>query len=163
MFDQSEELLFLRQACQHAAEASSDQQTQNGAVLVARTGQIVLAANTLPAISFKEDRLVRPHKYQYIEHAERNVIYAAAKRGICTEHATLYCPWFACTDCARAIIQAGIRRVVGHIVPYMKTPVRWQDSVRLADEMLDEAGVLRAYKDDELNVAFLFDGELLEL
>lgn len=163
MFEQNEELLFLRQACQHAAEASSDPHTQNGAVLVALNGQVVVAANTLPDIVFKEERLVRPQKYSYIEHAERNVIYTAAKRGICTARATLYCPWFACTDCARAIIQAGIQRVVGHLTPYMKTPERWRESVQRADEMLDEAGVIRAYKDDELNVSFLFDGELLEL
>lgn len=154
---------LLIEACRHAANFSTDPSTQNGALLVSMMGEVVLAANTMPDIESKPERLERPKKYFYIEHAERNVIYAAAKAGVRTEHATLYCPWFACADCARAIIQAGIKRVVGHIVPYMQTPDRWKESVQAADEMLQEAGVIRSYLDVELGVSFLFDGQLLEL
>ena len=157
------DLLLLAEACRHAAEHSTDLQTQNGALLVSRMGEIVVAANTMPPIESKPERLERPQKYFYIEHAERNAIYTAARRGVCTEGATLYCPWFACADCARAIIQAGIVRVVGHMTPWLQTPDRWKDSVRAADEMLDEAKVIRVYLEDELNVSFKFDGELLEL
>jgi dCMP deaminase len=49
-----------------------------------------------------------------MEHAERDAIYKAAFVGMQTEGATLYVPWFACADCARAIIAAGITRVVGN-------------------------------------------------
>lgn len=157
------DIKLLAEACRHAANFSTDPSTQNGALLVSRMGEVLMAANTMPDIEAKPERLSRPQKYFYIEHAERNVIYAAAKAGVRTEHATLYCPWFACADCARAIIQAGITRVVGHVVPYLQTPDRWKDSVRAADEMLQEAGVITAYLEDSLDVSFLFDGQLLEL
>ena len=160
---QARDLLLLAEACKHAALHSTDPQTQNGALIVSHAGEIVLAANTMPPIDRKPERFERPRKYLYIEHAERNVIYAAAKAGISTDGATLYCPWFACADCARAIIQAGIQRVVGHIVPRLQTPDRWKDSVTAADAMLSEAKVLCSYLEDELGVSFLFNGELLEL
>jgi dCMP deaminase len=157
------DLKLLAEACRHAAEFSMDPHTQNGALLVSTMGEVVLAANTMPEIESRPERFVRPKKYLYIEHAERNAIYLAARRGICTENATLYVPWFACADCARAIIQAGITRVVGHIVPWMQTPDRWKESVRAAESMLEEAGVVSSYLDDELGVSFLFDGKLLTL
>lgn len=157
------DIKLLHEACRYGAEFSMDPQTQNGALLMSVMGEVVMAANTMPDIEPKSDRLVRPRKYLYIEHAERNAIYLAAKRGICTERATLYVPWFACADCARAIIQAGVKRVVGHIVPWLQTPDRWKESIRAADEMLQEAGVITSYLEDELNVSFLFDGKVLEL
>lgn len=157
------DIKLLHEACRHGAEFSMDPQTQNGALLMSVMGEVVMAANTTPDIEPRSDRLVRPRKYLYIEHAERNAIYLAAKRGICTDHATLYVPWFACADCARAIIQAGIKRVVGHIVPWMQTPDRWKESIKAADEMLHEAGVITSYLEDELNVSFMFDGKILEL
>lgn len=157
------DIKLLHEACRYAAEFSMDPNTQNGALLMSVTGEVVMAANTMPDIELRQSRLTRPQKYLYIEHAERNAIYLAAKRGICTERATLYVPWFACADCARAIIQAGIKRVVGHIVPWLQTPDRWRDSVRAADEMLQEAGVIASYLEDEIGVSFLFDGKTLEL
>lgn len=161
--DLARDVKFLVAACRYAAKFSADPHTQNGALLVSRMGEVVLAANTLPSVEATPDRLVRPKKYLYIEHAERNAIYAAAKTGVKTSKATLYCPWFACADCARAIIQAGIQRVVGHIVPYTLTPDRWKESVQAANDMLQEAGVVCSYLDVELGVSFLFNGELLEL
>ena len=47
--------------------------------------------------------------------------------------------WFPCTDCARAIIQAGITEVVG--AHYDPTHERWGKSFITAMEMLTEAGV----------------------
>ena len=154
---------LLKEACRCAAELSNDPHTQNGAVLLALTGEIVVAANTLPEIEARAERLVRPLKYAYIEHAERNVIYAAAKQGVATDRATLYCPWFACADCARAIIQAGIKHVVGHITPRKYSPERWHESIRIADEMLVEAGIQTTLLKEKLDVSFLFDGNLMEL
>lgn len=157
------DIFFLREACVHAAAFSTDPKTQNGAILVSRMGEVVMAANTTPPIEIKPERLERPQKYLYIEHAERNAIYAAAKQGVRTDGATLYCPWFACADCARAIIQAGITRVVGHSIPWRQTPDRWKESVKAADDMLAEAKIVCEYLHDPLGVSFLFDGELLEL
>lgn len=45
-------------------------------------------------------------------HAEMNAILQAAKMGVSVEKATLYCSMEPCLNCAKAIIQAGIVRVV---------------------------------------------------
>ena len=45
-------------------------------------------------------------------HAEQNAIIQAALHGISTKGATLYCKMEPCLDCAKMIINAGIKRVV---------------------------------------------------
>jgi len=45
-------------------------------------------------------------------HAEQNAILQAAMHGISTAGATLYCKMEPCIDCAKMIINAGIKRVV---------------------------------------------------
>ena len=121
---------WLRIAAQEAAAGSHDMHTQNGAILVPRAAAYVcVGVNKVPAgIWASPDRLARPAKYEYIEHAERMAIYQAARVGTPTRGATLYCPWFACMDCARAIIVAGITEVVGHVRPRAATPERWTSS-----------------------------------
>jgi hypothetical protein len=42
------------------------------------------------------------------------LVDGAAGRGVSTHGATLYGPWFACRECARATIFGGIKEVVGH-------------------------------------------------
>lgn len=45
-------------------------------------------------------------------HAEQNAIVQAAKRGVSIDGATLYCKMEPCLDCAKMIINSGIKRVV---------------------------------------------------
>ena len=45
-------------------------------------------------------------------HSEINAIIQAALHGVSTDGATLYCTHMPCSSCAKAIINAGIRRVV---------------------------------------------------
>jgi dCMP deaminase len=45
-------------------------------------------------------------------HAELNAITNAARVGVAVEGATLYCKFLPCYTCAKAIINAGIKRVV---------------------------------------------------
>ncbi|MFH1657215.1 MAG: deaminase, partial [bacterium] len=73
-------------------------------------------------------------------HAERNIIYQAAKLGIKTKGLTMVCPWAACSDCAQAIIQAGIKRLVVHKQALDKSG-HWQGDIEIAFAMLGEAGV----------------------
>jgi dCMP deaminase len=155
----------------HAKMNSDDPSTQCGAVLVPagpagyRNTQVCFGTNHFPkGVKVTPDRLAdRDTKLFYMVHAERDVIYKAALRGISTLDATLYVPWFACADCAQAIIQSGITRVVGHQAVMDKTPERWMESIQAADQMLDEAGVKREYYtrsifDNDFKV--LFDGGL---
>ena len=152
------ELDYLREACRYAVQHSHDQDTQNGAVLVT-SRQMIYAANCVPAgVNRSEHRLSRPFKYDFIEHAERAAIHKAAATGAATAGATLYCPWFACTDCARAIVSAGIREVVGLIALRNATPARWLLKVEMAEKMLEEAGVSQRLLADTVGVTIRFDG-----
>ena len=79
------------------------------------------------------ERLEAPTKYLWIEHAERNAIYNAARAGMGLEGCTLYCETPS-MDCARAIVQAGIVQVVldgaggevqlGAVQPALRTGAR---------------------------------------
>jgi dCMP deaminase len=157
---------LLRTAAFAAARRSHDPRTQNGAVLVPSGGwmPVAVAANHYPVRWWAAgSRLEAPEKYRYIEHAERAVIYKAAACGQATEGSTLYCPWFACTDCARAIICAGVAAVVGHEAARARTPSRWAGEVAAAESMLTDAGVAMRWLGGTLGVSILFDGEKLEL
>lgn len=90
------------------------------------------------------ERWGRPIKYHYVEHAERNAIYNAARVGVSLRGATMFMNWAPdgiCSDCARAIIQAGIARVIGPNRPFPGKGEHWEQSLRVAREMLREAGV----------------------
>lgn len=58
------------------------------------------------------ERLERPEKYMWIEHGDRNAIYAAARVGTPLDGCKMYLPGLPCMDCGRAIIQVGIVEVV---------------------------------------------------
>lgn len=135
-----------------AATKSPDPSTQNGAVIpytdvgaeyMGRPAERFITGWTdfPPGVANTPERLVRPLKYQYVEHAERNCILNAAREYVPLKGATMYVPWFACSDCARAIICSGIRRLVGHKKMADDTPERWKESITHAMNMLREAGV----------------------
>lgn len=67
----------------------------------------------------------------YVLHAEANAISKVAKSGNSSEGATLYITASPCMECAKLIVQAGIKRVV------------YRDEYRLMDgvELLKRAGV----------------------
>ncbi len=122
----------------------------------------VEGANHFPdGVVDSPDRWERPIKYSFVEHAERMAIYNAAFNGIPTDGAKLYCPWFACADCARAIICAGIREVIGLQSYYADKSAHWDESIKLANIMLDEAGVKRRYIDHTFGIQILRQGSLI--
>jgi dCMP deaminase len=82
-------------------------------------------------------RLERPAKYVFMEHAERNAIYNAARRGIVLYGATIYLTWFPCADCARAIVCAGIKKLVGYEPDWTEERYGFKD----ARTILEEGGV----------------------
>jgi deoxycytidylate deaminase len=151
----------LRLAANYARYTSHDPRTQNGAVLVAGT-KSVAAANVYPLASWRRHG-EPPSKYAYIEHAERAAIYKAAQAGYTTAGSTLYVVWFACPDCARAIIAAGVSTVVGSLHARVATPERWEKDVSLGESMLRDAGVNTRWLAEKLGVTIIFDGKELSL
>lgn len=167
--DQWSDLDFLRRAYIYARDESTDPSTQCGAVLVPRGGinLATFGANHFPpGVECTPEMLAdRDVKLFRMQHAERAAICKAALNGFATFGATLYAPWYACNECAKDIIDCGIRRIVGHQSIMDKTPERWRESIRQADKMLDEAGVERYYSEGDLfqgdtAYAVLFDGKL---
>lgn len=63
-------------------------------------------------IDHDKEKWVKPEKYFWVEHAERNAIYNAARMGTSLLDCDIYVSHFPCVDCARAIIQSGITRVI---------------------------------------------------
>lgn len=154
---------LLQMAAHFASLTSHDQRTQNGAVLASGYRHIA-SANVYPLAAWRRGgRLESPAKYDYIEHAERAVIYKAAQAGHSTHGATMYVVWFACPDCARAIIAAGVSTVVGSLHARQATPERWLERVELGESMLREAGVNLRWVADKIGVSILFDGKELSL
>ena len=136
--------IYLKYAYETAKHKSTDPRTQNGAVLVDHSvGMIATDANRFPngVNDTLDDRWNNENKYHYVEHAERNTIYRAIRSGFSPENLTLYCPFYACSDCARAIIQTGIKRVVGHKEDMDLMPDRWKTSCSIGHTMMQEAGV----------------------
>ena len=152
---------YLREALRYAKSYSHDSSTQCGAVLVVGR-KLVYAANQFPAGLGRGEPLTRETKYLLIEHAERAAIYKAAACGVPTAGATLYAPWFACCDCARGIILAGIREVVGLMRLRLATPERWEANIQKAEEMLVAAGVGVRWIADPVGVTITFNGGVLE-
>lgn len=156
---------YLLIAYKHAQKFSTDPSSQNAALLVDPNGTIfVQAANYFPSgVEETPERWERPLKYSFVEHAERNAIYAAAADGFSTRGCTMYVPWFACADCARAIIQCGIVEVIGHDAPIHKSRQDWHKSVEVAEIMFKEAGVKFSRIPGEMKgIKIRFNGELLE-
>lgn len=126
------------------ATKSPDNSTQLAAVIVDET---YVMGFTMAYNGFTEGwitneyNLSRPRKYQIIEHAERRAIYKAARYGIATEGKALYCTWAACVDCARAIVEAGLSKLVRHYPPLDDATERWLESTSMGDSILKAGGV----------------------
>lgn len=129
----------MRELLDQAKAASDDQDTATSVVLILACGHVITASNTLPAgVARSHERTSRPSKYHWIEHSERNALYAAARVGKATEGSTMYMDWFPCADCARAIVQAGVR--VLYCGPLPSDDGRYGFSA--AASILAEGGVL---------------------
>ena len=134
------ELAFL------VASWSKDPSTKTGAVVVGpdreirATGYNGLVRGVDDNIS---ERMERPTKYDFFEHAERNAIYNACLTGISLKGCILYATHAPCTDCARAIIQAGIKMVITNkiIIDENSPKGTWRDKLEYSAQMFKEAGI----------------------
>ena len=132
------------------ASRSKDPNTQFSCVIVGPENNIrATGYNSLPrgvrddAEKFPE-RFQRPEKYMWIEHAERNAIYSAARIGVPLSGSKLIAPGLPCMDCGRAIIQVGIVEVVYDYekqIAWEKTTPKYVPDFERVRGLLDEAGV----------------------
>ena len=126
------------------SEWSKDPSTKIGCVVVGDKGQVLAQGyNGFPrGIEDSEERLDnRETKLKYVVHGEMNAIYNACYNGISLEGSTMYVTGLpTCSDCAKGVIQVGIKRVVWP-KELENVEDRWKESIKLTMSMFDEAGV----------------------
>jgi dCMP deaminase len=112
-------------------EKSKDNNTKIGAVIVGEDNEILTTGyNSFPRglndnISERQER---PEKYFWFEHAERNAIYNAARIGVSLKGSTAYLTsGLPCMDCARGLIQSGVKRVVCKLECTTKNKDKWDE------------------------------------
>lgn len=125
---------------------SKDPSTKVGAVVVGPDREIRSTGYNGIVRGVNDDlpeRMERPTKYDFFEHAERNAVYNACLIGASLKGCVIYVTSMPCPDCARAIIQSGIKMVVTYkFEPQEGQPVgTWRDKVSYSEQMLKEAGV----------------------
>ena len=120
---------------------SKDPNSQVGACIVSQDNKILsMGYNGFPIGCSDDDfpwaREGDPleTKYLYVTHSELNAILNY--RGGSLEGAKLYVTLFPCNECAKAIIQAGIKTIV-----YANDKYAGTASVIASKKMLDAAGV----------------------
>ncbi len=123
-----------------SAMRSKDPSTQVGACIVNEKNRIVgIGYNGFPhgidddAYPWTGEGSFLDTKYPYVVHAEPNAILNST---VPLEGATLYVTLFPCHECAKLIIQSGIREIV-----YIENKYQEASSVQASMRMLTDAGV----------------------
>lgn len=130
--------------CKLIATWSKDPSSQIGAVAVNDNRRILATGyNGFPkGIADTEERLNnREEKYPLIVHAETNALMNALYAGVSLKDATMYVHGLpVCPECAKLIIQAGVKRVV--INDIVNATEKWRDLwITSTSLMFKEAGV----------------------
>lgn len=126
---------------------SKDESTKVGCVIIGPDKEVrSMGYNGLPrgVDDTVAIRNIRPTKYDWFEHAERNAIYNAGLYGASIKNCVLYVTLPPRPDCARGIIQSGIREIVYMDLPddNGKKTAGWRDKLDISFTMFDEAGVI---------------------
>ena len=122
-----------------AARRSKDPSTQVGACIVSPENIIISTGyNGMPKgcsdDEFPWDRTGAETKYPYVVHAELNAILNANGRDL--RDSRVYVALFPCNECAKAIIQSGVKEVV-----YLSDKYAGTAENLASKRMLDAAGV----------------------
>lgn len=124
---------------------SKDGSTQIGSVIVGEDNEILSTGyNSFPRglDDNVPERHQRPEKYLWTEHSERNAIYNAARVGTSLKNATIYLTSGPpCMDCARGIINAGIKKVYCKSTCTTTNKEMWEEQQKKSLIMLEECGV----------------------
>lgn len=97
------------------AARSHDAETKVGAVIVNNKSGAIIATGFNGFVRGADDGVLpstRPGKYEFILHAEQNLIANCARHGISMEDCTLVCTLSPCKLCMRLLINCGITKVI---------------------------------------------------
>lgn len=96
------------------ATLSHDAETKVGALLInPKTGAVMAEGFNGFVRGAPDDALprYRPEKYNYMIHAETNLLCNAVRSGVQTDEAVVYCTLSPCTHCIRMLWQAGVSTI----------------------------------------------------
>jgi len=136
-----------------SAMRSKDPNTQVGCCIVSEKNRILSVGyngfpNGISDAEFSWAREGDDNKYLYTAHSELNAILNC--HGVNLEGSTLYVTLFPCNECAKAIIQAGIKSLIYLDDKYADTP-----GVQASKRMLSRAGVqFRKYEKSGRDISF---------
>ena len=134
-----------------ASKRSKDPSTQVGACIVSKDNRILSigyngAPNGFDDNLFPWDRVGNPleTKYLYVVHAERNAIlnFRGSRKDL--EDSKIYVDLFPCNECAKEIIQSGIKEII-----YLSDKYAETDEVIASKKLCDVCGV--TYRKYELS------------
>lgn len=97
------------------AQRSHDAETKVGAVLINNTSGAIIATGYNGFVRGADDEILpntRPAKYEYIVHAEQNLICNSARHGISMNNCSLVCTLSPCKLCMRMLLNCGITKVI---------------------------------------------------
>ncbi len=124
-----------------SAERSKDPNSQVGACIVSQDNKILsIGYNGFPIgcsddeISWEREGDFAETKYPYVCHAELNAILNYT--GTSLKGSKIYVALFPCNECAKAIIQSGIREVI-----YKSDKYKDSEATKVSKKLFDMAGV----------------------
>jgi len=140
-----------------SAMRSKDPNTQVGACLINVDKRIIgIGYNGLPQMlsddefPWTNDGEFEETKYPYVVHAEANAILNATQS---LKNATCYVTLFPCHECAKLLIQSGVKELVYKENKYAET-----SSHHASLRMLEKAGVLiRQFNSNDLRILYDVD------
>jgi len=135
---------FFMGVAKLAAGRSKDPSTQVGACIVGEDNRILSIGYNGAPNNFDDDKIpwsrTNPDrtktKYMYICHAEENAIdnYLGSRKDL--KGARIYVDLFPCNECAKDIIQAGIKEII-----YLSDKYYDQPETIASKKLLDECGI----------------------
>ena len=126
-----------------SAMRSKDPSTQVGACIVSNDNRILSIGYNGAPNGFDDDKFPWARegenletKYPYVCHAEMNAIlnYRGSKKDL--EDAKIYVDLFPCNECAKIIIQSGIKKII-----YLSDKYANTDGTIASKKLFDECGV----------------------
>lgn len=126
---------FMRLA-KTAARRSKDKDHQVGSCIVDSNNNILsLGYNGMPNGTVDTPKIWdNDTKQLYVVHSELNAILNANCN---LQNSIIYCTLFPCNECAKAIVQVGIKKVV-----YLRDFKPTQDNTKASVQILTNAGVI---------------------
>jgi dCMP deaminase len=147
------------------SEKSKDPSTKIGSILVRDNRPLSNGYNGFPigVRDYKKRYDDRHIKLKFVVHSELNAILSAGKNGESTLNTILYTQSHPCNECAKSIINSGIREIIIHgQYPEMSGPT-WKESVNISKIMLTEANIKVRIFNKLLGIEGFFNGERIKV